>query len=134
MAISYPSIWIAVGTRNPDTRAFTATSLAANVTSDANPCIGKATMASATFMIESGTPTGTFYIDVTDDPRAADRNGAYGTPQWANVQSVTFTSGLSNSASCAHVTWENGAAYARVRWVSSSGTGTGFAFVTGVSV
>lgn len=134
MAGSYHSIWTAVGTRDGTTRVFTAGSLNANVTSAANRFVGMCPIASATFTVETGTPSGTFYIDVTNDPRAEDPNGAWGTPQWTNVQSVVFTTGLSGGASSATVTWENGSAFCRVRWVNSSGTGTGFAFVTGVSV
>jgi hypothetical protein len=133
MAGAYHSIWTAIGSRDTNTRLFTPGSLNANVTTAASMFVGMCPIASATFTIESGTPSGTFYVDVTDDARAEDPNGGFGTAQWTNVQSVTFTNGLSAGASSAGVTWQNGTRFVRVRWVQTGGTGTGFAFLTGVS-
>lgn len=133
MAGAYHSVFTALGTRDPNTRLFTAGNLAGNLTSTTTQTIGMCPMASVTCTVETGTPSGSFFVDVTDDPRAEDPNGGLGTPQWVTLQQITFTSGLNNGNSAAHVTWANGAKYARVRWVQTGGTGTGFAFLTGVS-
>lgn len=133
MAGAYHSIFQAIGSYDVQTRAFTAASLNANVTSSVNQSVGMEPTASATVWVESGTPSGTFHVDVTNDMRAMDSTLA-STAKWVTVQSVVYTAGVDpagNSAS--QITWINGSRYSRIRWVNSSGTGTGAAMMTGVS-
>lgn len=133
MAGSYHSVFQAIGSYAPETRAFTAASLNGNVTSATMTTIGMVLYGSATVWVESGTPSGTFYIDVTDDLRAADPQTA-SSAKWVTVQSVVYTSGVDpNSNSASQIVWINGSRYCRARWVNSSGTGTGAVMITGVS-
>lgn len=94
--------------------------------------VGNGPTCSATVWVESGTPSGTFYVDVTNDMRARDATTA-SSAKWVTVQSVVYTAGVDpagNSAS--QIVWINGSKFARIRWVNSSGTGTGGAMASAV--
>ena len=127
----YHGVFQAIGTYAQD-GSFTAGSLNANVTSDTMSFVGNGPTCSATVWVESGTPSGTFFVDVTNDMRARDAKTA-SSAKWVTVQSVVYTTGVdpaSNSSS--QIVWINGSKYARIRWVQSGGTGTGGAVASAV--
>ena len=127
----YHTVFTAIGSYAAD-RTFTAQSLASNITSGAQGFIGNGPTCSATVWVESGTPSGTFFVDVTNDLRASDATTA-SSAKWVTVQSVVYTAGVDpagNSAS--QIVWINGSRFFRLRWVQSGGTGTGGAVATAV--
>lgn len=127
----FHSVFPAIGSYAQD-GTFTAGSLSADVTSGAMQYVGNGPTCSATVWVESGTPSGTFYVDVTNDMRARDATTA-NSAKWVTVQSVVYTAGVDpagNSAS--QIVWINGSRFARIRWVRSGGSGTGAAMASAV--
>lgn len=83
--------------------------------------------------ILTGTPTGYFCVDVSNDPRANDPD--YGAnARWVEVQRVAYTAGVdASSLASSGVLVQNGWLFSRVRWVyTSGGASTGYAFICGV--
>jgi hypothetical protein len=94
---------------------------------------------SAQFEITSGTPSGTFYIDSTNDPRMTD--GTYFTNAvWEPAWAVAFTAGLSpagpggGQTAGTFIVAQNAAFAFRCRWVPTNGSqvGQGWATMFGV--
>jgi hypothetical protein len=84
--------------------------------------------------VASGTPTGTFNVYVSNDPRAQDA-AQNANSFWTLVQSVSFTAGVTTTGSqtSAMVVVQNGAKFSYCAWINSSGSGSVFAFGTGIS-
>lgn len=119
-----------------DTAPFTATgtSLGANVTGSVMAGTQDMQNISYQFWIDSGTPDGSFIVEVSNDPRCANpKSVTDGNVRFETCATVTFTAGLSSgSAGCA-VLVQNGWTYSRARWVRTGGTGTGFCMANGVA-
>lgn len=134
MSVQHHSVWIALGSMDGTTRVMTPASLNASASALATYTYGTCLNASATFTIETGASlVGSFVVETTNDRRAEDPQ-TVNSAQWSTVVSLavsasTFSGGATNYT----VTWQNGAKYTRVRWVFTSGTGTGYAFLHGVA-
>lgn len=86
------------------------------------------------FAITSGTPNGSFYVDVSNDPRIFDVTFS-ANAVWTALPAVVFTSGLNNGNANCVVTVQNGTRFSRCRWVTSdSSAGQCWALGYGVSV
>ena len=133
MSMQYHSPWLALGSMEGTTRQLTPATLTTSQTAQANSAFASCLNASATFTIESGTPTGSYIVEQTNDIRAWDQQTAP-SAFWNTIVSLPVTSGtFSGGGSSYLATWANGAKFTRIRWVATSGTGTGFVFVTGVT-
>lgn len=131
---TYHSVFQAIGSYADQTGVFTGGNAAASITSVATQVTGAMPTCSATVWVETGTPSGTFYIDVTDDMRAAPNSGQTANAKWVTVQSVVYTTGVDpNSNGSSQIVWLNGSKFCRARWVFSAGTGTVGVMITGVS-
>lgn len=84
--------------------------------------------------VETGTPTGTFNVYGSNDPRCAD-NILQANAQWTLVQSVSFAAGTTGSPAQGNalVVVSNAYKYTYVSWVNSAGSGTIVAWGSGVS-
>lgn len=95
----------------------------------------------------SGTPTGTFSIQQSNDPKIADTSsvapvGAYATAQsdgtsWAEIASVAVTAGAITGAPPGSpndlmVSIQNGSCFTRVVYTNASGSGSVIAWFYGV--
>lgn len=136
------SIFEALGTIGRTTGTVTALSLAVNQpvsgVSTASTTIFESTgdkfNFSYQFAIVTGTPNGSFFVDVSNDPRVRDPNYA-SSAVWTPLPAVVFTSGLNNGNANCTVVVQNGARYSRCRWVSlDASAGTGWAMAYGVSL
>lgn len=107
-----------------------------NQTSTQFPTTHTAKSVGFQFGVTAGTPNGTFFVDVTNDPRIVSGNAAQiANVRWTVAHSVGFVSGLSpdGTASCACYI-ENAWLAARVRWVVSVGPGArGICFAKGLA-
>lgn len=110
---------------------LTGASTAANLTSPVYYATSDVFNVSWQFGIVTGTPTGYFVVDVSNDPRAGDP--VYGpNAQWTEVQRVAYTAGVDPSGlSSSGMLIQNGWRFSRIRWVGAS-AGTCFAFASGV--
>lgn len=137
--MAFTSTRVAIGTvgrvsgTNQLDGTLTGTSTAANITSDAYHAGGEAFNLSYQFGILTGTPTGYFVVDVSNDPRANDP--VWGASAvWTEVQRVAYTTGVDPSGlASSGIMIQNGWRFSRIRWVGAS-AGTCFAFASGVSV
>lgn len=131
---TYHSVFQAIGSYAAQTSVFTGGDASASITSATTQVTGAMPTASATVWVESGTPSGTFSIDVTDDMRAAPNSGQTSSAKWITLQSVVYTTGVDpNSNSSSQIVWINGSKFCRARWTFSAGTGTVGVMITGVS-
>lgn len=131
--MAYHSQFFALGSIDRATGVVTTVSLAANQTSGPMNPTGEMLDFSYQFAVVSGSPNGTFWIDVSNDPRVFDP--IYSTNAvWTPVQSVVFAVGLNNGNANCTVVVQNGVRFSRCRWVSlDASAGTGWALGCGVS-
>lgn len=110
---------------------LTGTSTAANITSAPFAIANSFENFSAQVGILTGTPTGYFCVDVSNDPRANDPTYS-ASAKWVEVQRVAYTTGVDASGlASSGVLVQNGWLFARVRWVGAV-AGTAYAFMGGV--
>src|SRR6185503_20168022 len=92
---------------------------------------GNAPMFSYQLGVVSGTPSGTFNVYTSNDPRAAEP-AQFNNVIWTLVQSVGFTSGVTTTGSQSNtaVVVQNGMRFSYASWVNSAGSGTILGFAT----
>lgn len=114
--------------RSPAT-IWSAQSLDATVTSDPILAVGSMSLASVQLDTTStgGPLTGTFVVQVSNDPLARDKSTA-ASASWTTIQSISI-SGTANNV----VSWFNSHLAARIKFTNASGTGTGTAYLYGTS-
>ncbi len=132
--MAYHSIFNALGGIDRGTGVVTTVSLAANQTSGPMNPTGEMFDFSYQFAIVTGTPNGSFIVDVSNDPRVFDP--IFSTSAvWTPLPAVVFTSGLNNAVANCSVVVQNGMRFSRCRWVSlDASAGTGWALGCGVSI
>jgi hypothetical protein len=139
MSATFRPVLFSLGSYTRATANGVLTTADLSVTQVGNPFIAGRTplQLSCQFEIVSGTPTGTLYVEATNDVRLEDSVYAANVV-WEVVTSVAFTAGVSpapNSSSGTIVALTNCTQAVRVRWVPSAGqTGQGWATFYGVSV
>ncbi len=127
--------WVAVPLAVTGTNTYNSTQVIQAPTTIVAPnhvmdAVGNAAMFSYQVGVVSGTPTGTFNVYVSDDPRAADPY-QFANAIWTLVQSVAFTTGTAPGGSAsAFINVQNGARFSYASWVNSAGSGTILGFGT----
>lgn len=94
---------------------------------------GSMTQASVQLVV-TGTPSGTVSVQQSNDPLVQD-TAAAATAAWSEVQSIPVTAGVIGSSATpasAIVSIQNGAAYTRVVYTNTSGTGALAVFGYGI--
>ena len=132
-ATQFHAPWIAIGSRDGTTRQLVPQDLSVSSSSPSNNVINGTLSSSVNFSIASGTPTGSFIVEITNDPRAADQS-TQTQAAWVQDSTTAVTSGqFAGSVTTFMVAISKVAQNIRVRYVATSGTGTGYAFFTGVN-
>lgn len=136
MAGAYHGTFQALGTYDRQLKVTTAQAVTGTVTYNSDVMAATGMMMNYSYQcgVQSGTPTGTFQVWASNDPRAQDaqtRSAAV----WTLVQSVGFTSGVTTvgSQTSTMVVVQNAYRFTYCAWVNSAGSGTIFAFGSGVS-
>lgn len=96
---------------------------------------GNAPMFSYQIGVVSGTPTGTFNVYTSNDPRATEP-ALFSSAIWTLVQTVSFTNGTTAAGNAnASVVVQNGMRYSYASWVNTASSGTilGFAATIGAA-
>ncbi len=136
MAGAYHGIFQALGTYDRQTTTLAAQAVSSTTTfkSDVMAATGMMFNYSYQCGVETGTPSGTFNVWASNDPRAQDKN-TRNSAQWTLVQSVGFTNGVTTVGSNANtmVIVQNGYKFTYCDWTNSAGSGTITAWGSGVS-
>lgn len=136
MAGAYHSTFQALGTYDRQLKVLAAQAVTSTTTykSDVMAATGMMQNYSYQCGVATGTPSGTFSVWASNDPRAKDaqtRDSAV----WTLVQAVGFTSGVTTvgSKTSTMIVVENGYLYSYCDWTNSAGSGTIVAWGSGVS-
>lgn len=143
MSFAYRTPQLLIGTRttpgNPGDRSTTAVSVAATTVTYSNVsyATGQSAQVSLHLAVTAGTPTGTFSVQQTNDPKLADLGevtGQFASAQtqlcrWAEVATAAVAAGViagspAGSPNDLIVSIQNGSLATRVVYTNASGTGS----------
>lgn len=134
MAQGYHGINQALGTVDRSTNTVVAQSVSSTTTFKSTVMNATGGMANVSYQcgVVTGTPSGSFNVWVSDDPRAADVTLWTGAI-WTLAQTVGFTAGVTTvgSNSSCFVVIQNGARFSYCDWTNTTGSGTILAFASG---
>lgn len=134
MAQGYHGILQALGTVDRAQNIVTAQAVSSTTTYKSPVMNATGGMADFSYQcgVVTGSPTGTFNVWVSNDPRAADST-LWTSAVWTLVQSVGFTAGVTTvgSQTSTFVVVQNGARFSYCDWTNSSNSGTVLAFGCG---
>lgn len=133
---TYHGIFQALGTYDRQLKVLAAQAVTGTTTyiSDVMSMTGAMFNYSYQVGVETGTPSGTFQVWASNDPRCQDAQTRTAA-KWTLVQDVGFTSGVTTvgSQTSALVIVQNGYKFTYCAWVNSAGSGTVVAWGSGVS-
>lgn len=132
--MAYSSWFNALGSITRETATVTTVDLSTNQTSGVFSATNGKFNFSYQFYVVSGTPTGSFIVEVSNDPRCYDSKFV-ASARFETAQQVDFTAGVApnGSAGCAVVV-QNAWMFSRCRWVFSANTGTGWCLASGMTI
>ncbi len=136
MAGAYHGIFQALGTYDRQLKVLAAQAVTSTTTYNSDVMAQTGMMFNYSYQcgVESGTPTGTFQVWASNDPRAQDA-ATRTSAKWTLVQDVGFTSGVTTvgSQTSTMVVVQNAYKFTYCAWVNASGSGTVVAWASGVS-
>lgn len=136
MSGSYHGIFQALGSIDRQLNIFTGQAVSSTTTFASTVMGAHGMMLNASYQcgVATGTPTGTFNVYVSNDPRAGDPNTT-GVAFWTLAQSVGFTAGVTTvgSQTSTTIVIQNGTRYSYCAWINATGSGTVYAFGCGTS-